>query len=145
MIQEITDGILAALDEAFPGAKLYDETAKQNLQTPCFIIRCINPVNQRHVGNRYWRECLFSIQYLPESGTGAHAACYAVQDKLYLALEYVAVEGRLQRGTGMRGELLDGTLTFLVSYNMFVTAGPAEEGPMGEIAYTGGIKNAEEN
>ena len=120
MIQGINDGIIAALKAAYPEVKCYDEQVKQGLKNPCFIIRCINPTGEQFLGKRYYRDNLFSVQYLPKDDKNANAECYGVQDDLYLVLEYITVDGDLIRGTKMRGEIIDGVLTFLVNYSMFI-------------------------
>lgn len=120
MIQDILDGVVAALLEAFPGVKVYTEQVKQGLKEPCFILRLLNPTSEQFFGNRYYRTNLFSVQYIPESTTDAKAECYDVNDRLFQALEYITVGGDLQRGTSMRGEYFDGVLTFFVNFNTFI-------------------------
>ena len=120
MIQAVIDGVIAALKAEFPGVKCYDEQVQQNMKTPCFVIRCINQSDEQVLGNCYYREHLVSVQYLPENAKNANAACYIVQDVLYQVLEYIAVDGDLQRGTGKKGTVTDGVLTFLVNFNMFI-------------------------
>lgn len=120
MIQEIIDGAVAALLDAFPGIKVYTEQVKQGLEEPCFILRVISPTNEQFLGNRYYRTNLLSVQYFAESETDAKAECYRVCDALFRVLEYVTVCGGPTRGTGMRGDVLDGVLTFTVNYNLFV-------------------------
>lgn len=124
MIQSLIDKIIAALIEAFPDVKVYQEQVKQGLTEPCFILRCLNPTNTLFVGETYHRTNLFSVQYLPESDTDANAECYAVCDTLFQALEVIGNEGDLIRGTGMNGEVFDDVLTFTVSYNLFVRVEP---------------------
>jgi len=41
-------------------------------------------------------------------------------DALYLALEYIEVNGNLVRGVNMSGELVDGILHFHVNFNVRV-------------------------
>jgi len=120
VIQKITDGIIAVLLKAFPDITVYAEQVKQGLVEPCFIVRCVTPTNTKFLGNRYKREYLFTVQYIPESDTDAQAECYAVNEILWQTLEYIKVGGDLQRGTNMRGEYNDGILTVTVNYNMFV-------------------------
>ena len=120
MIQKIIDGIVAALLDVFPGVIVYTEQVKQGLKQPCFIIRDLTATSEQFFGNWYFRTNLFSVQYIPESVTDAKAECYRVNDMLFAALEYITVDGDLQRGTNMRGEYQDGVLTFLVNFNMFV-------------------------
>jgi hypothetical protein len=133
VIQDIIDGVVAALLEAFPGVKVYTEQVKQGLKEPCFILRLLNPTSEQFFGNRYYRTNLFSVQYIPESTTDAKAECYDVNDRLFQVLEYITVGGDLQRGTDMRGEYSDGVLIFLVNFNMFVQFSP-ELDPMEELS-----------
>ena len=131
MIQDIVNGIIAAILGAFPGADIHDEKVKQGFETPCFIIRCLNPLSEQFLGKRYYRENLFSVQYIPGDDENANSECYKVQDVLFRALEYITVTGDLQRGTNMRGEVIDGVLTFLINFNMFISVEPLE--PLEEL------------
>jgi hypothetical protein len=89
---------------------------------------CVNPINNQVIGNRYFRNNLFSILYFPASKE-PKAECNTVLEKLYLALETIkiketlpdeSIKESLVRGTNMRGELVDGVLNFLVNFNLFV-------------------------
>ena len=121
MIQYIVDGISEKLNEVFgDDYKIYTESKKQGLKAPCFFIQLLNPANTRVLNKRFFRRNLFAIQYFPASDE-PKAECYKMQDDLYLALEYITVDGDLQRGIRMRGEFSDGVLNFFVNYNMFVT------------------------
>ena len=136
MIQAITDGIIAALLSVFPGVTVYFEQVKQGLKEPCFIVRCVSPTSERRLGSRRYRRNLFSVQYIPESGTDANAERYAVLEALFQLLEYITVNGDLMRGTEMRGEMVGGALTFLVNFNMF-TKKTEETEPMEELKIDG--------
>jgi hypothetical protein len=89
---------------------------------------CVNPISNQVLGNRYFRNNLFSILYFPASKE-PKAECNAVLESLYLALETITiretlpdetVKESLVRGTNMRGEFVDDVLNFLVNFNMFV-------------------------
>jgi hypothetical protein len=134
VIQEIIDGIVAALRTAFPEVtRIYTEQVKQGLKEPCFILQLVNPTSEQFLGNRHYRTNLFSVQYIPQSKTNVKAECYDVNDRLFQALEYITVGGDLQRGTDMRGEYFNGVLTFFVNFNMFVQFNP-ELDPMEELS-----------
>ena len=129
MINKIIDGICEKLNESFgDGYEIYTELKNQGLKEPCFSIMCVNPINNQVIGNRYFRNNLFSILYFPASKE-PKAECNTVLEKLYLALETIkiketlpdeSIKESLVRGTNMRGELVDGVLNFLVNFNMFV-------------------------
>ena len=129
MINKIIDGICGKLNESFgDGYEIYTELKNQGLKEPCFSVMCVNPINNQVIGNRYFRNNLFSILYFPASKE-PKAECNTVLEKLYLALETIkiketlpdeSIKESLVRGTNMRGELVDGVLNFLVNFNLFV-------------------------
>jgi hypothetical protein len=129
MINKIIDGICEKLNESFgDGYEIYTELKNQGLKEPCFSVMCVNPINNQVIGNRYFRNNLFSILYFPASKE-PKAECNTVLEKLYLALEIIkiketlpdeSIKESLVRGTNMRGELVDGVLNFLVNFNLFV-------------------------
>jgi hypothetical protein len=129
MINKIIDGICEKLNESFgDGYEIYTELKNQGLKEPCFSVMCVNPINNQVIGNRYFRNNLFSILYFPASKE-PKAECNTVLEKLYLALETIkiketlpdeSIKESLVRGTNMRGELVDGVLNFLVNFNLFV-------------------------
>ncbi len=129
MINKIIDGICEKLNESFgDGYEIYTELKNQGLKEPCFSVMCVNPISNQVIGNRYFRNNLFSILYFPASKE-PKAECNTVLEKLYLALETIkiketlpdeSIKESLVRGTNMRGELVDGVLNFLVNFNLFV-------------------------
>jgi len=129
MINKIIDGICEKLNESFgDGYEIYTELKNQGLKEPCFSVMCVNPISNQVIGNRYFRNNLFSILYFPASKE-PKSECNAVLESLYLALETITIKETLPdksikeslvRGTNMRGELVDGVLNFLVNFNMFV-------------------------
>lgn len=127
MIQDIIDGIVAALLSVFPNMTIYTEEVKQGLKEPCFVLQSVKPTREQFLGNRYYRTNLFSVQYFPQSKNDAKAECNSVTEKLFQALEYIMVSGDLQRGTGMNAEYFDGVLTFLVNFNLFVRSKTVQE------------------
>jgi len=105
------------------------------LKEPCFFIQLVNPVNRRELGRRFFRENFFVVQFFPKSRDAPKAECYQMQDDLFLALEYITVDGDLLRGIRMRGEFSDGVLSFFINYNMYVML-TDEQTPMEEIEKT---------
>lgn len=129
MINKIIDGICEKLNESFgDGYEIYTELKNQDLKEPCFSVMCVNPISNQVLGNRYFRNNLFSILYFPASKE-PKGECNTVLEKLYLALETITiketnpdgtVKESLTRGTKMNGELVDDVLNFLVNFDMFV-------------------------
>lgn len=121
MLNKIVDGISEKLNSVFgDDYKIYTESVKQGLCEPCFFIQLLNPANSRELGRRFFRENLFCIQYFPKSSEEPKSECYQMQDDLYIALEYITIDGNLQRGIKMHGEFIDSVLSFFVNYDMFV-------------------------
>lgn len=96
------------------------EEIKQGLEEPCFFIQCINPSFRRYLGNRYFQQSQFAIQYFPESENGANAECYAVAERMCFCLEVIQAGGEPLRGAKMDYRVEDGILTFFVNYDCFL-------------------------
>ncbi len=121
MINELTNGIAAALHEEFGDRySIYTEDVEQGLREPCFLVACVSPKSSLFLGRRHYKENLFLVQYFPESREEPRRECMEAQDRLYDALEWITAGGRPRNGTGMEGECADGILHFQVSYNFFV-------------------------
>lgn len=121
MTEEIIAAIASALAGEFgEGYTVYGEAVEQNLQTPCFFVFCASEGNRIYRPGRYRRDNLFAIQYLPQSREEPRSECESVAERLFLCLELVQLADGPLRGTGMRGEIVDGVLHFFVSYNMFL-------------------------
>lgn len=119
MINKIVDGISEKLNSVFGDEyEIYSEQVKQGLKEPCFFIALISSRMMQIVGNRYDCKTSFVVQYFPASVTDANTECYDMQGSLFSALEYITVDGDLQRGIKMRGELVNGILHFFVDYHM---------------------------
>ncbi|MCL2357102.1 MAG: hypothetical protein FWC70_08100 [Defluviitaleaceae bacterium] len=120
-LSAIQDGISVKLNKHF-GDKyvIFPEEVKQGLTRPCFFIKLLNPSNKKEVGETYMRENSYCIHYFPENTNQPKTECYKTLDELYLAMEYIEVDGNLVRGVGMHGEIHDETLLFYVNYNVRV-------------------------
>ena len=120
-IQNLIDAIAEALFQAFgSGYEIYTGNVEQNMSTPCFLIRCLNPTMNVYLGQCFKRTNLFSIQYIPSSAE-ANEECYSVFEKLFECLKDVILpEGKPLHGKELNGEVTDGTLTFTVNYDGFV-------------------------
>ncbi len=120
MINKLISGISEAIYAEFGAAyKIYKEAVKQGLKEPCFLISCLNPTNEQFLGNRYFRTNQFAVQYFPSTDK-VNEECNGVQERLFMALELIDVDGDLTRGTSMHGELTDGVLHFFVNFDFFM-------------------------
>lgn len=120
-LSAILDGISEKLNETFgDDYTLYPEELKQGLQRPCFFIKLLNPSNTIERDLTYRRGNSYCIHFFPKSTNQPKTECYQMLDELYLALEYIEVDGNLVRGVNMRGEVHDEILQFYVNYNVRV-------------------------
>lgn len=122
MVKELLDGISIKLNQVFgEGYEIYGDTdVLQGLQKPCFFISILNPSQTKLLGQRYYREHPFDVQYFPIT-SGDNIELQEVATELFDALEYIALlNGDLVHGTSMQYEVVDGVLHFRVNYNMFL-------------------------
>lgn len=120
MINRIIDAISISINTEFgDGYEIYTESLEQGLNEPCFSIFCLNPTNELYRGKRYYRTNQFCIQYFPKPDE-PKAECNAVMERLYDCLELITVDNELTRGKRMKGEIVDGVLSFFINYDMFV-------------------------
>ena len=123
MLTKIFDGISLKLNEVFgDGYEIYGDTdVIQGLKEPCFFVSVLSPSQTNFIGQRYFREYPFMIQYFPineESNVELHN----VASELFDALEYIhLLDGDSLRGTSMSYNIVDGVLNFEVNYNVFLT------------------------
>ena len=131
-IQNLTDAIAEALFQEFgSGHEIYTEKVEQDLKEGCFLIRCLNPTKNRHLGRCYKRTNQFSVQYIPSTAE-ANEECASVLERLSECLEDVILHGKPIHGTDLHGEITDGVLTFTVNYDGFVLK-QQEETDMGNL------------
>lgn len=119
-IQTLIDSIAEALFQEFGSDyEIYTEKVEQGLKEPCFLIRCLNPTNNKYLGRRYKRTNQFSIQFFPSSEIEAYVECVSVLERLFECLEDITVMDAPLHGTNLTGEVVDGVLTFTVNYDLF--------------------------
>lgn len=115
------------------------EEIKQDLKEPCFFISCLNPMINRFLGKRYFRNNQFCIQYFPKQTGRKNFECNQVAEKLWGVLEYITVSGDLVEGTKVKYEVIDGVLHFFVNYDCFVYK-MTEQTPIEQIEHSQTVK-----
>lgn len=119
MTAEIITAISRRLQEGDSARMVVTDTVEQGLDTPCFFIAVLEPIQVPLVGQRWRRDMLFDIQYLDFAAKNPQL--YAVAEELFEALEYITLpNGDLLRGTAMRFDIQDGVLHFFVTYRIFL-------------------------
>lgn len=122
MVNELLNGISIKLNQVFgDGYEIYGDTdVVQGLKEPCFFIAILNPSQTKLIGQRYFREHPFDVQFFPTK-SGDNVELQEVASELFLSLEYITLlNGDLVHGTSMNYENVDGVLHFKVNYNMFL-------------------------
>lgn len=132
-IKELIDAIAEALFQEFGSDyEIYTEKVEQGLEEPCFLVRCLNPTKNRHLGLLYKRTNQFSVQYIPSTAE-ANDECASVLERLFECLENVIVSGRPIHGMELQGEITDGILNFTVNYDGFVLKEETEQTSMNDL------------
>lgn len=117
MLNEIISGVCLKLNEVFgDDTVIYKESIPQGFEKPCFFVQMAEPIIKPLLQGRYNRINPIRIQYFAQE-KDSNFSCANVFEDMYLALEYITADGDLWRGTNMRGEFIDGVLTFFVNYN----------------------------
>lgn len=115
-VNDVRDGVIAALRSAYPAVKIYGEKIKQGLVQPRFFVKILTAGHDREVDRRYKRVHSFDVHYFSETNEDMHA----VADSLYAKLEYINLNGGLYRGSKMQHEIIDDVLHFFVDYDFHV-------------------------
>lgn len=140
MINKIIDGISVGINTEFgDDHEIYTESVEQGLNEPCFSILCLNPTVEQVLGRRYFRSNQFCIHYFPSSDE-RRSECNSVAERLFVALEYITVDGDLILGTDMHCEVVDGVLSFFVNYDMYVYKSVTKEEPMETFEHNNIVK-----
>lgn len=129
MINKLITGICEALNAEFGDEySIYTEAVEQGLTVPCFFVMCANISHELYRGRRYLRKNQMCVQYFP-SEHDRQNECVDILERLFSSLEYITIDGDLQRGDGMRAEFEDGMMSFFINYDFFMDR-PSEENEM---------------
>ncbi len=124
IIQPIVRAISTSLSNEFNQFEkkynIYTEDVPQGFQEPCFFISCLHSSNKLFLGNRYFRENLFCIQYFPKEKNRAKEECSQITDRLFFCLEWLSVEGDWIRGVNINYDIEETVLYFFVNYGLFL-------------------------
>ncbi len=137
ILGEIVAGISRAINSEFGDKyKIYAESVEQGLEEPCFFIQSLTNDFKQELGNRYYWENLFCIQFFPEDLHNPSGECCDVSQRLFLCLEYIMIDGKPLRGIKMNCKIIDEVLNFFVNYNVFVHKGENENQPKMKKIYS---------
>lgn len=137
MVNTIIESVSSSLNTEF-GSDYQIHREEQELKERSFLISCLSSGSRPVPGKQYFRENLFCIRYVPKQQGHGREECSEVAERLFSCLEYLTLEGKRIRGTGMKYEITDGILNFMVNYNLFVCRNgetlPVMEGISGKVS-----------
>lgn len=115
-VNDVRNGVIAALDALFPTVKIHGEKIKQGITGPRFFVKLLTTGQFRGINRRYRRGHSFNIRYFGQSNEEFHTTA----ETLYNGIEYINVPGGSVRGTNMQHEIVDDVLHFFVDYDFYV-------------------------
>ena len=121
MINDVKDGIVAALVAAFPGVPVFDEPVEQGIEEPSFSVRCVKPERNLFRGKRYFEDDLFEVVYFPPQDDRYQKSNETVET-LFNCLEILTLSDTTTiRGRDMKAHTAeDFTVVFTVRYTDFM-------------------------
>lgn len=137
ILSGITDAIYAEFGDAY---EIYTENVEQGLVEPCFLVRCLNPTNERYLGRRRYLTNQFAIQYFPYTDK-PRQEINDVIERLTVCLEWISVADGLVAGSNRESNISDNVLTFTVNYNFFAYQKVSSEPNMESVKVKGGIRD----
>lgn len=138
MVNEILNGISAALKDVFPGCTIYSQNIEQGLISPCFFIQLTSQNQKRMLGRRSRMDYQFDIVYFP-ADENDNDGKYEVGGQAIHALEYISVTDGLLHGQEREIELLENQLHIRVRFSLFVMEQSVQE-PFEDISITNQTK-----
>ncbi|WP_099469461.1 phage tail terminator family protein [Konateibacter massiliensis] len=119
MLNKTIEGISKALLGAFGEEYTVYTNEEEDKTLPCLMVVPLTSSQEQKSDSRYERLQSFEIRYFPKEANDTRE-CMEAAEKLYDALEYIAVGDNLIRGSGMNTELEDKVLHFKVDFNMLL-------------------------
>lgn len=121
---------------------IYVDFKKQKAKFPCWYVECEDIDHEPKLNTRYFREGKYTVSlFMSENGEiDNNREVHDWAEKLFLALEYITVDGSKVRGTDMSYEFVDDVLIFKVHYNHFIERVTLRD-PMQSLDLNEGVKN----
>lgn len=121
MINDVKDGIIAALTATFPNVPVFDEPVSQGIEEPSFSVRCIKPERNLFRGKRYYENDLYEVVYFPPVEDRYRNSNETVE-LLFDCLEVLTLSDTTKiRGKDMKSNTTeDFTVVFTVRYSDFM-------------------------
>ncbi len=137
-INDVVDGVAAALFAAYPDVTLYEEKIKQGGKEPSFFIGLVNSGQTKQLGRRYRRTQTFDVHYFHPGDENRPQR--EVAERLYSALEIIELPDGRARTANMNHQIVDGVLHFTFDCDFFVFKEREPEVKMQTITQKIGLK-----
>lgn len=127
MVNKILDSVTIQLGKTFgTDYRYYVENVKQDLQTPCFTVDMLQPLERSRSPVLYNRTMPVVIHYFNDSQETLKKDCYAIAEQVIECLEYLPVDNTFIRGENLRWLMVDDVLEIFITYR-FITKRVTEE------------------
>jgi hypothetical protein len=121
VLNKTTDSISVKLNQIFgDGYDIYSEEIKQDFKEPCFFIMSVDFSIDKRLNKHYTLHQSFDIHYFPFETADKNKEMQNVGLKLMEELEYITIDGKVVKGTGIRFNIVDDILHFFINYDMDV-------------------------
>lgn len=135
MVNDLINGMIAALKEEFPDIPVYDELVNQGIVEPSFFVRCVEPNRRLFRGRRYFQKNMMEVVYFPPK-ENRYQNSNDVVESLFGCLEILSLPDGLIRGRNMNVHTnADYTVIFTVTYSDFLYTEEKQEEPMGTLIH----------
>ncbi|MGE6261107.1 phage tail terminator family protein [Heyndrickxia sporothermodurans] len=135
----VRDSVMNTLGKYFSDFEIYGEENPQDFSASCFFVKLLNVDQKQELGNRYRRSYFFDIHFYPEDKK--IRTMHEMAEQLYELLEVIDIDQDLQRGIGMKHEIIDDVLHFFVHYNFIVRKVELDESKMQDLNVEEGLVN----
>lgn len=109
-VNDVVDGVAAALFAAFPEIKRYEERIEQGGKGPAFFIGLVSGGQTKQLGRRYRRTQTFDVHYFhPDDENRPQRE---IAERLYSALEIIELPDGRARTANMNHQIVDGVMHF---------------------------------
>lgn len=121
MVNAFLNAVTTQLGSTFgTDYRYYVENVEQKLQTPCFTVDVLLPLQRSNSPVRYERTMPLVVHYFSDSEKNKKNDCYTKGEQIIECLEYLPFEGSLIRGEDISWHLVDDVLQIFITYK-FVT------------------------
>ena len=143
MVSKIIEAISRNLKKEF-NLKIYIDQVPQNFKENSFFVRVIDYNEKRLMDWRFQADLTINITYFNNSKIPNSQNVYDVMQKLNSITDFITLEnGDILQGRNKKSEIVDSDLHYLTDFNFILHKEHEREITMGDLTYTGGIKNGE--